>query len=45
VAELVGSLDTGQMQTVHASLGPSPAPHEHDGALELPWTAVVTRAA
>jgi ubiquinone/menaquinone biosynthesis C-methylase UbiE len=45
VAELVGSLDTGQIQAVRATLDPSLAPYEHDGALELPWTAIVTRAA
>ncbi|OMC17416.1 class I SAM-dependent methyltransferase [Mycobacterium sp. SP-6446] len=43
VAELVGSLDTGQVQAVRAILEPSLAPYEHDGALELPWTAIVTR--
>jgi ubiquinone/menaquinone biosynthesis C-methylase UbiE len=44
VAELVGSLDTGQIQAVRATLDPSLAPYERDGALELPWTAIVTRA-
>jgi len=44
VAELVGSLDAGQIQAVRATLDPSLAPYERDGALELPWTAIVTRA-
>lgn len=44
VAELVGSLDTGQTEAVRATLEPSLAPYAHDGALELPWTAIVTRA-
>jgi hypothetical protein len=45
VAELVGSLDTGQIQAVRATLDPSLAPYERDGALELPWLAIVTSAA
>ena len=44
VAELVGSLDTAQIQAVRATIDPSLAPYERDGALELPWTAMVTRA-
>ncbi|WP_156764807.1 class I SAM-dependent methyltransferase [Mycobacterium sp. 1081908.1] len=44
LAELVGSLDPGQVQAVRATLGQSLASYQRDGALELPWTAVVTRA-
>lgn len=43
LAELVDALDTGQVQALRARLEPSLAPYEHDGALELPWTAMVTR--
>jgi ubiquinone/menaquinone biosynthesis C-methylase UbiE len=42
VAELVGSLPAGQIEAVRATLGPSVAPYERGGALELPWRAVVT---
>jgi ubiquinone/menaquinone biosynthesis C-methylase UbiE len=45
VAELVGSLDAGQIEAVRATLDPSLAPFERDGALELPWLAIVTSAA
>jgi SAM-dependent methyltransferase len=45
LAELVSSLDTGQVQAVRTTLAPSLAPYERGGALELPWTAIVTRAA
>jgi ubiquinone/menaquinone biosynthesis C-methylase UbiE len=44
LAELVGALDAGQVHDVRARLEPSLAPFEHDGALELPWTALVTEA-
>jgi ubiquinone/menaquinone biosynthesis C-methylase UbiE len=44
VAELVGSLGTEQIDAIRATLAPSLAPYERDGALELPWTAVATRA-
>lgn len=44
VAELVGALDTAQVHAIRARLEPSLAPYERDGALELPWTAMVTRA-
>jgi ubiquinone/menaquinone biosynthesis C-methylase UbiE len=45
VTELVASLDTGQIRAVRATLDPSLAPYERDGALEVPWTAMVTRVA
>ena len=44
LAELVGALDAGQVHDVRAKLQPSLAPYENDGALELPWTALVTKA-
>ncbi len=44
LAELVGSLDTGQSQAVRATLEPLLAPYERGGALELPWTAIGSRA-
>jgi ubiquinone/menaquinone biosynthesis C-methylase UbiE len=44
VAELVGALDAAQVDGILATLQPSLAPYERDGALELPWTALVTRA-
>jgi ubiquinone/menaquinone biosynthesis C-methylase UbiE len=44
VAELVGSLDPAQIHSVRATLDQCLSPYERDGALELPWTAVVTRA-
>jgi ubiquinone/menaquinone biosynthesis C-methylase UbiE len=44
LAELLGSLDPGKTQAVRATLEQSLAPHQRDGALELPWTAIVTRA-
>jgi SAM-dependent methyltransferase len=45
VASLVGSLAAGQIDAIRATLDPSLAAYERDGALELPWTAIVTRAA
>lgn len=45
VAELVGSLDSGHVGAIRATLEPSLAPYERNGALELPWTALATRAA
>jgi ubiquinone/menaquinone biosynthesis C-methylase UbiE len=45
VASLVGSLATGQIEAIRATFDPSLAAYERDGALELPWTAIVTRAA
>lgn len=45
VAELVGALNAGQLAAIRTTLDPSLAPYQRDGALELPWTAVVTRAA
>jgi ubiquinone/menaquinone biosynthesis C-methylase UbiE len=45
VTEVVASLDTGQIRAVRATLDPSLAPYERDGALEVPWTAMVTRVA
>jgi ubiquinone/menaquinone biosynthesis C-methylase UbiE len=45
VAELVGSLDAGRIEAIRTTLDPSLAPFEHDGALELPWLAIVTSAA
>jgi len=44
LAELIGSLDPGQRQAVRATLAQCLASYEHDGSLQLPWTAVVTRA-
>jgi ubiquinone/menaquinone biosynthesis C-methylase UbiE len=43
LAELLGSLDTRQIQAVRAILDPSLAAYDRDGALELPWTAMVTK--
>ncbi|HZU48840.1 MAG TPA: methyltransferase domain-containing protein [Mycobacterium sp.] len=45
VAELVDSLDGEQVNAIRSTLDPSLAPFETDGALELPWLAVVTSAA
>lgn len=45
IAELVAALDTGRLQAIRATLDPSLAPYARDRALELPWTAIVTRAA
>ncbi|MGH3578422.1 MAG: class I SAM-dependent methyltransferase [Mycobacterium sp.] len=45
VAELVGSLDPDELNAIRATLDPSLAPFERDGALELPWLAVVTSVA
>ncbi|RAU96949.1 methyltransferase type 11 [Mycobacterium colombiense] len=45
VAELVGSLPTGQIEAVRATLAPAVAPYQRDGALELPWLATVTSLA
>lgn len=45
IAELVGSLGSEQLGAIRATLEPSLAPYERAGALELPWTAVATRAA
>ncbi|OBH91015.1 class I SAM-dependent methyltransferase [Mycobacterium sp. E2733] len=45
VAELVASLDPGQLDAVRATLDPALETYARDGALELPWTALVTRAA
>ncbi len=45
IAELVGSLGSEQLGAIRATLEPSLAPCEREGGLELPWTAVATRAA
>ncbi|BBY06935.1 class I SAM-dependent methyltransferase [Mycobacterium noviomagense] len=45
VATLVASLDAEQVTAIRATLDPSLAPFDHDGALELPWLAAVTSAA
>ena len=45
VAELVGSLGREQIGAIRSTLEASLVPYERDGALELPWTAVATRAA
>lgn len=45
IAELVGSLGSEQLGAIRATLEPSLAPYEREGGLELPWTAVATRAA
>ncbi|MBW3669184.1 MAG: methyltransferase domain-containing protein [Actinobacteria bacterium] len=45
VAQLVASLDADQVGAIRATLGPSLAPFEQDGKLEMPWLSVVTRAA
>lgn len=45
VVELVASLERAQIDAIRATLGPSLAPYEHGGALEIPWSAMVTRAA
>jgi ubiquinone/menaquinone biosynthesis C-methylase UbiE len=44
LAELVGSLDADQTQAVRTTLQPLLAPYQRDGALELPWMTVATRA-
>ncbi|OBI85002.1 class I SAM-dependent methyltransferase [Mycobacterium sp. 1245805.9] len=44
LAELIDSLDPGQLQAVRATLAESLVPYQHDGSLQLPWTAVGTRA-
>lgn len=44
VVELVASLDPAQIDAIRGTLGPSLAPYQRDGAFEIPWTAVVTRA-
>lgn len=44
VADLVAALTPDQLAAVRATLDPSLAPFERDGGLELPWTAIVTRA-
>jgi SAM-dependent methyltransferase len=45
VAELVDSLGSEQIATIRSTLEASLLPYERDGALELPWSAVATRAA
>jgi ubiquinone/menaquinone biosynthesis C-methylase UbiE len=45
VVELVASLEPAQIDAIRATLDPALAPYERDGALELPWTALGTRAA
>ncbi|MCW2551209.1 MAG: methylase involved in ubiquinone/menaquinone biosynthesis [Mycobacterium sp.] len=45
VAELIGSLEATRIDAIRATLDPSLAPYQRDGALELPWLAVVTSAA
>jgi len=45
VAELVDALDPEQVEAVRSTLGPSLAPFEQDGALEIPWMAAVTSMA
>jgi ubiquinone/menaquinone biosynthesis C-methylase UbiE len=45
VAELVGSLDGGQVNAIRSTLDASLAPFERDSALELPWLAMVTSVA
>ncbi len=45
VAELAASLDPAQVRAIRATLDPSLAPYDRDGALELPWTVIVTRVA
>lgn len=44
VAEVVGSLGSEQIGAIRSTLEASLVPYERDGALELPWTAVATRA-
>jgi hypothetical protein len=44
VAELAGSLDGDQVKAIRSTLDPSLAQFERDGALEIPWLAVVTSA-
>lgn len=44
VAELVGSLGSEQIATIRSTLEASLVSYERDGALELPWSAVATRA-
>jgi len=43
VAELVDSLEPDRVDAVRSTLGPSIEPFEREGALEIPWTATVTR--
>ena len=45
VAEFVSSLSQGQVDAIRATLDPSLAPFEVDGALELPWLSVATSVA
>jgi len=45
VAELAGSLDGDQLEAVRRTLDPALALFDRDGALELPWLAIVTSAA
>lgn len=44
VVELVASMDSAQIDAIRGTLGPLVAPYQRDGALEIPWTAMVTRA-
>lgn len=45
VAELVDALDVDQIRAIRNTLDPTLAPFERDGALELPWLALVTSVA
>jgi SAM-dependent methyltransferase len=45
VAEFAASLSDGQVDAIRATLDPSLAPFERDGALELPWLSVATSVA
>jgi len=45
VADFVGSLGDGQVDTIRATLDPSLAPFQRDGGLELPWLSIVTSVA
>jgi ubiquinone/menaquinone biosynthesis C-methylase UbiE len=45
VAELVSSLDGNQVAAIRSILDPSLTSFEHDGALQIPWRAIVTGVA
>ena len=45
VAELVDSLPPDRVDAIRSTLGPTLTPFERDRALEIPWTATLTRMA
>lgn len=44
IAQLLASLDAERLGAIRTTLDASMAPFERDGALELPWSAIVTSA-